>query len=181
MSEVMKNDVDVLETQEWLEALESVVREEGVERAQYLLEQVLDKARLDGVDMPTGMTTNYINTIPAAQEPAYPGDTTLERRIRSIIRWNAIMIVLRASKKDLDLGGHMASYQSASAFYEVCFNHFFRAPNEVDGGDLVYYQGHISPGIYSRAFVEGRLTEEQLDNFRQEVDGKGIPSYPHPN
>jgi len=180
MSEVMKHDVDALETQEWLAALESVVREEGLERAQYLLEQVLDKARLDGVDMPTGITTNYINTIPADKEPAYPGDTTLERRIRSIIRWNAIMIVLRASKKDLDLGGHMASYQSASAFYEVCFNHFFRAANDVDGGDLVYYQGHISPGIYSRAFVEGRLTEEQLDNFRQEVDGKGIPSYPHP-
>ncbi len=176
----MKHDVDALETQEWLAALESVVREEGVERAQYLLEQVLEKARLDGVDMPTGVTTNYINTIPAAQEPAYPGDTTLERRIRSIIRWNAIMIVLRASKKDLELGGHMASFQSSAAFYETCFNHFFRAPNEKDGGDLVYYQGHISPGIYARAFVEGRLTEEQLDNFRQEVDGKGLPSYPHP-
>ncbi|MBR9875163.1 pyruvate dehydrogenase (acetyl-transferring), homodimeric type [Vibrio sp. J1-1] len=176
----MKHDVDALETQEWLQALESVVREEGVERAQFLLEQVLDKARLDGVDMPTGINTNYINTIPADQEPAYPGDTTLERRIRSIIRWNAIMIVLRASKKDLELGGHMASFQSSAAFYETCFNHFFRAPNEKDGGDLVYYQGHISPGIYSRAFVEGRLTEEQLDNFRQEVDGKGIPSYPHP-
>ena len=176
----MKHDVDALETQEWLEALESVVREEGVERAQYLLEQVLEQARLGGVDMPTGVTTNYINTIPADQQPAYPGDTTLERRIRSIIRWNAIMIVLRASKKDLELGGHMASFQSSAAFYETCFNHFFRAPNEKDGGDLVYYQGHISPGIYSRAFVEGRLTEEQLDNFRQEVDGKGIPSYPHP-
>ncbi|MBG0757940.1 pyruvate dehydrogenase (acetyl-transferring), homodimeric type [Vibrio cidicii] len=176
----MKHDVDALETQEWLAALESVVREEGVERAQFLLEEVLEKARLDGVDMPTGITTNYINTIPAAQEPAYPGDTTIERRIRSIIRWNAIMIVLRASKKDLDLGGHMASFQSSAAFYETCFNHFFRAPNEKDGGDLVYYQGHISPGIYARAFVEGRLTEEQLDNFRQEVDGKGIPSYPHP-
>ncbi len=176
----MKHDVDALETQEWLQALESVVREEGVERAQYLLEQVLDKARLDGVDMPTGITTNYINTIPANQEPAYPGDTTLERRIRSIIRWNAIMIVLRASKKDLELGGHMASFQSSAAFYETCFNHFFRAPNEKDGGDLVYHQGHISPGIYARAFVEGRLTAEQLDNFRQEVDGKGIPSYPHP-
>ncbi|WP_375751283.1 pyruvate dehydrogenase (acetyl-transferring), homodimeric type [Vibrio sp. HN007] len=180
MSEVMNNDVDALETQEWLQALESVVREEGVERAQFLLETVLDKARLDGVDMPTGITTNYINTIPADQEPPYPGDTTLERRIRSIIRWNAIMIVLRASKKDLELGGHMASFQSSAAFYETCFNHFFRAPNEQDGGDLVYYQGHISPGIYSRAFVEGRLTEDQLDNFRQEVDGKGIPSYPHP-
>ncbi|EPH5257159.1 pyruvate dehydrogenase (acetyl-transferring), homodimeric type [Vibrio cholerae] len=176
----MKHDVDALETQEWLAALESVVREEGVERAQYLLEQVLEKARLDGVDMPTGVTTNYINTIPAAQEPVYPGDTTIERRIRSIIRWNAIMIVLRASKKDLELGGHMASFQSSAAFYETCFNHFFRAPNEKDGGDLVYYQGHISPGIYARAFVEGRLTEEQLDNFRQEVDGKGLPSYPHP-
>ncbi|HDV5502744.1 TPA: pyruvate dehydrogenase (acetyl-transferring), homodimeric type [Vibrio cholerae] len=176
----MKHDVDALETQEWLAALESVVREEGVERAQYLLEQVLEKARLDGVDMPTGVTTNYINTIPAAQEPAYPGDTTIERRIRSIIRWNAIMIVQRASKKDLELGGHMASFQSSAAFYETCFNHFFRAPNEKDGGDLVYYQGHISPGIYARAFVEGRLTEEQLDNFRQEVDGKGLPSYPHP-
>ncbi|EGR0544967.1 pyruvate dehydrogenase (acetyl-transferring), homodimeric type [Vibrio cholerae] len=176
----MKHDVDALETQEWLAALESVVREEGVERAQYLLEQVLEKARLDGVDMPTGVTTNYINTIPAAQEPAYPGDITIERRIRSIIRWNAIMIVLRASKKDLELGGHMASFQSSAAFYETCFNHFFRAPNEKDGGDLVYYQGHISPGIYARAFVEGRLTEEQLDNFRQEVDGKGLPSYPHP-
>ncbi|MCL1125764.1 pyruvate dehydrogenase (acetyl-transferring), homodimeric type [Shewanella surugensis] len=180
MSEHMLQDLDPSETQEWLAALASVVREEGVERAQYLLEQVLDKARLDGVDMPTGITTNYINTIPAAQEPAYPGDTTLEHSIRSTIRWNAIMIVLRASKKDLELGGHMASFQSSAAFYEVCFNHFFRAPNNVDGGDLVYYQGHISPGIYSRAFVEGRLTEEQLDNFRQEVDGKGIPSYPHP-
>ena len=185
MSEPMQKnsvlqDLDPTETQEWLAALESVVREEGVERAQFLLEQVLEQARLDGVDMPTGITTNYVNTIPPTQEPAYPGDTTIERRIRSIIRWNAIMIVLRASKKDLELGGHMASFQSAAAFYEVCFNHFFRAPNHKDGGDLVYYQGHIAPGIYSRAFLEGRLTEEQLDNFRQEVDGKGISSYPHP-
>ena len=180
MSEVNKIDVDALETQEWLQALESVVREEGVERAQFLLEQVLEQARLDGVDMPTGITTNYVNTIPVEQEPAYPGDVNIERRIRSIIRWNAIMIVLRASKKDLDLGGHMASYQSSAAFYEVCFNHFFKAPNDVDGGDLVYYQGHISPGIYARAFVEGRLSASQLDNFRQEVGGEGLPSYPHP-
>ncbi|MDX3772523.1 pyruvate dehydrogenase (acetyl-transferring), homodimeric type [Chromatiaceae bacterium AAb-1] len=180
MSEVSKVDVDALETKEWLEALESVVREEGVERAQYILEQVLEQARLDGVDMPTGVTTNYINTIPLQQEAAYPGDVNLERRIRSVIRWNAIMIVLRASKKELDLGGHMASYQSSAAFYETCFNHFFRAPNEKDGGDLVYYQGHISPGIYARAFLEGRLTAEQLDNFRQEVGGEGLSSYPHP-
>lgn len=155
------------------------MRTEGVERAQFLLEQVLEQARLEGVDMPTGVTTNYINTIPPQQEPAYPGDVNLERRIRSVIRWNAIMIVLRGSKKDLELGGHMASFQSSAAFYETCFNHFFRAPNEKDGGDLVYYQGHISPGIYARAFVEGRLTAEQLDNFRQEVDGKGLSSYPH--
>ncbi|MDP2714790.1 pyruvate dehydrogenase (acetyl-transferring), homodimeric type [Rheinheimera sp.] len=180
MSEVSKVDIDALETKEWLEALESVVRTEGVERAQFLLEQVLEQARLDGVAMPTGVTTNYINTIPTQQEPAYPGDVNLERRIRSVIRWNAIMIVLRGSKKELDLGGHMASYQSSAAFYETCFNHFFRAPNEKDGGDLVYYQGHISPGIYARAFVEGRLTAEQLDSFRQEVDGKGLSSYPHP-
>ncbi|SFC45841.1 pyruvate dehydrogenase (acetyl-transferring), homodimeric type [Pseudoalteromonas denitrificans] len=180
MSEVQNHDIDALETQEWLQALESVVKEEGVERAQFLLEQVLEQARLDGVDMPTGITTNYVNTIPADQEAAYPGDVNLERRIRSIIRWNAIMIVLRASKKDLDLGGHMASYQSSAAFYEVCFNHFFKAANDINGGDLVYYQGHISPGIYARAFVEGRLSADQLDNFRQEVDGKGLPSYPHP-
>ena len=180
MSEVSQVDIDALETKEWLQALESVVREEGVERAQFLLEQVLEQARLDGVDMPTGVTTNYINTIPPQDEPAYPGDVNLERRIRSVIRWNAIMIVLRASKKDLELGGHMASFQSSAAFYETCFNHFFRAPNDKDGGDLVFYQGHISPGIYARAFVEGRLTADQLDNFRQEVDGKGLSSYPHP-
>ena len=180
MSEVSKVDIDALETKEWLEALESVVRTEGVERAQFLLEKVLEEARLEGVDMPTGVTTNYINTIPPQQEPAYPGDVNLERRIRSVIRWNAIMIVLRGSKKELDLGGHMASFQSSAAFYETCFNHFFRAPNDKDGGDLVYYQGHISPGIYARAFVEGRLTAEQLDSFRQEVDGKGLSSYPHP-
>ena len=180
MSEVNTIDIDALETKEWLEALESVVRTEGVERAQFLLEQVLEQARLEGVDMPTGITTNYINTIPPQQEPAYPGDVNLEKRIRSVIRWNAIMIVLRASKKELDLGGHMASYQSSAAFYETCFNHFFRAPNEKDGGDLVYYQGHISPGIYARAFVEGRLTADQLDNFRQEVGGEGLSSYPHP-
>ncbi|KEY91568.1 pyruvate dehydrogenase E1 component [Candidatus Photodesmus blepharus] len=176
----MQHDVDILETQEWIAALESVIREEGVERAQYLLEKILGIARLNGIDMSTDLNTDYINTISAAHEPVYPGDIVIERRIRSIIRWNAIMIVLRASKKKLDLGGHIASYQSAATFYEVCFNHFFRATNEKDGGDLVYYQGHIAPGIYARAFLEGRVTEEQLDNFRQEVDGKGVPSYPHP-
>ncbi|MEE1675485.1 pyruvate dehydrogenase (acetyl-transferring), homodimeric type [Agarivorans aestuarii] len=181
MSEVLKHDVDSLETSEWIDAIESVIREEGVERAQFLLEQVIANAGIDGLAGPGGsITSDYINTISVADQPEYPGDSAIERRIRSIIRWNAIMIVLRASKKDLDLGGHMASYQSSAAFYEVCFNHFFKARNQKDGGDLVYYQGHISPGIYARAFVEGRLTAEQLDSFRQEVDGKGLSSYPHP-
>ena len=174
------NDIDPVETNEWLEAIHSVIKTEGIERAQFLVEQVIDEALANGVDLPTGIHTRYCNTIPLSEEHPYPGDITIERRIRSIIRWNAIMMVLRASKKDLELGGHMASYQSAATFYEVGFNHFFRAPNEQDTGDLIYYQGHISPGIYARAFVEGRLTEEQLDNFRQEVHGSGLSSYPHP-
>lgn len=181
MSDMQVNDIDPIETQDWLKGIESVIREEGVERAQYIIEQIVKQARQGGVPLLFGSSTsNYINTIPAEEEPTYPGDWELERRIRSIVRWNAMMIVLRASKKDLDLGGHMASFQSAATFYEVCFNHFFRARNEKDGGDLVYFQGHIAPGVYSRAFVEGRLTEEQLDNFRQEVHGNGLPSYPHP-
>ena len=173
-------DLDPNETQEWLDAVDSVIREEGVERAQFLVEQVTERARANGVAVASGVTTRYTNTISVNEQPEYPGDRVLERRIRAVIRWNAIMMVLRASKKNLELGGHMASYQSAAMFYEVGFNHFFRAPNDEDGGDLVYYQGHISPGIYSRAFVEGRLTEDQLDHFRQEVDGKGLSSYPHP-
>ncbi|MFM2483119.1 pyruvate dehydrogenase (acetyl-transferring), homodimeric type [Celerinatantimonas sp. YJH-8] len=181
MSDLLQHDVDPLETNEWIEAIESVIREEGLERAQYLIEQVLHQASIDGVSATGGpVVTDYINTIALKDEPEYPGNIELEKNIRAIIRWNAVMIVLRASKKDLELGGHMASFQSAASMYETCFNHFFRAPNDKDGGDLVYYQGHISPGIYSRAFVEGRLTAEQLDNFRQEVDGKGLSSYPHP-
>lgn len=181
MSDLINNDVDPIETRDWLNGIESVIREEGVERAQFLIEQVINKARLGGVPLLFGSSTsNFINTIPVEDEPEYPGDWELERKIRSIVRWNAIMMVLRASKKDLDLGGHMASFQSAATFYEVAFNHFFRAASDKDGGDLIYFQGHISPGIYSRAFVEGRLTEEQLDNFRQEIGGKGLPSYPHP-
>ena len=180
MSDILKNDVDPIETLEWLASLESLLREEGPQRAQFILEQLAEKARISGVEVAEKANRDYINTIPASDEPAYPGDLEMERRIRAIIRWNAVMIVLRASKKDLDLGGHMSSFASSATIYEVCYNHFFRARNEKDGGDLVYFQGHISPGIYARAFVEGRLTEEQLDNFRQEVDGKGIPSYPHP-
>ncbi|PKH02458.1 pyruvate dehydrogenase (acetyl-transferring), homodimeric type [Psychromonas sp. MB-3u-54] len=174
------NDIDAQETSEWLDALTTILEDEGTERAQFIIKKVTEQARKEGVKLPTDINTNYINTIPLAQQPDYPGDVKIESRIRSIIRWNAIMIVMRASKKELDLGGHMASYQSAATFYEVCFHHFFRAANETDGGDLVYYQGHISPGIYARAFLEGRLSADQLDNFRQEVDGKGLPSYPHP-
>ncbi|KGQ38861.1 pyruvate dehydrogenase (acetyl-transferring), homodimeric type [Gallibacterium genomosp. 1] len=180
MSDMVKNDVDPIETNDWMLAIDSVIREEGVERAQYIIEQLIQRARANDVSLPTGMTTDYINTIPVNEEPNYPGNLDLERRIRSVIRWNAIMAVLRASKKDLELGGHMASFQSSATLYEVCFNHFFKARNEKNGGDLVFFQGHIAPGIYARAFVEGRLTEEQMDNFRQEVHGKGIPSYPHP-
>ena len=181
MSDMLKNDVDPIETRDWLQAIESVIREEGVDRAQYLIDQVLQQARKGGVNITAGSTNcDYINTIPVEDEPAYPGNMDLERRIRSAIRWNAVMVVLRASKKDLELGGHMASFQSSATLYEVCFNHFFRAKSNKNGGDLVYFQGHISPGIYARAFLEGRLTEEQMDNFRQEIGGKGLSSYPHP-
>ncbi|MCW9718205.1 pyruvate dehydrogenase (acetyl-transferring), homodimeric type [Avibacterium sp. 21-599] len=180
MSEMLRNDVDPIETNDWLLAIDSVIREEGVERAQFIIEQLMQHARANSVSLPTGVSTDYINTIPVEEEPNYPGNLDLERRIRSAIRWNAIMMVLRASKKDLELGGHMSSFQSSATIYEVCFNHFFKARTEKNGGDLVFFQGHISPGIYARAFVEGRLTEEQLDNFRQEVHGKGLSSYPHP-
>ncbi|KAA6209607.1 pyruvate dehydrogenase (acetyl-transferring), homodimeric type [Avibacterium paragallinarum] len=180
MSEMLRNDVDPVETNDWLLAIDSVIREEGVERAQFIIEQLMQHARANSVSLPTGVTTDYINTIPTSEEPNYPGNLDLERRIRGAIRWNAIMMVLRASKKDLELGGHMSSFQSSATIYEVCFNHFFKARTEKNGGDLVFFQGHISPGIYARAFLEGRLTEEQLDNFRQEVHGKGLSSYPHP-
>lgn len=181
MSQRLTNDVDPFETRDWLQAIESVIREEGAERAEFLIEQLLREARKGGVNVVDGAAThNYVNTIAREDEPAYPGNLDLEIRICSAIRWNAIMIVLRASKKDLELGGHIASFQSSATFYEVCFNHFFRARNEKDGGDLVYFQGHISPGVYARAFLEGRLTEEQINHFRQEIHGKGLSSYPHP-
>ncbi|TDQ57167.1 pyruvate dehydrogenase E1 component [Mesocricetibacter intestinalis] len=176
----MVHDVDPIETNDWLAAIDSVIREEGVERAQFIIEELMQHARANAVSLPSGSKTDYINTIPTSEEPNYPGNLDLERRIRGAIRWNAIMMVLRASKKDLELGGHMSSYQSSATIYEVCFNHLFKARTEKNGGDLVFFQGHISPGIYARAFLEGRLSEEQLDNFRQEVHGKGLSSYPHP-
>jgi pyruvate dehydrogenase E1 component len=173
-------DVDSQETQEWLEALEAVVVHDGPERARELLDNVVDRARRAAAYTgPTGPTP-YVNTIPVSQEPAYPGDLELEHRIRSIIRWNAMAMVLQANKESSELGGHIASYQSAATLYEVGFNHFWHAPTEAHGGDLVYMQGHSSPGFYARAYLEGRLSDEQLAGFRQEVSKGGIASYPHP-
>ena len=182
MSERLQNDVDPIETRDWLQAIESVIREEGVERAQYLIDQLLSEARKGGVKVAAGAgASNYVNTIAVEDEPEYPGNLDLERRIRSAIRWNAIMTVLRASKKDLELGGHMASYPVFRDRSTKCASTTSSVQRtEKDGGDLVYFQGHISPGVYARAFLEGRLTEEQMDNFRQEVHGKGLSSYPHP-
>ena len=173
-------DTDTLETTEWLDALESVLALEGPQRAHYLLEQLVAKARRDGAYLPYSPNTAYRNTIPPHLEERSPGDYELEHRLRSFVRWNAVAMVLRAGKRNLDLGGHIASFASAATLYDVGFNHFWRAPTKDFGGDLVYYQGHSAPGIYARAFVEGRLGEDQLDLFRQEVDGGGISSYPHP-
>jgi pyruvate dehydrogenase E1 component len=173
-------DLDPLETREWLDALDSVVVFDGADRATFLLDELLDGARRSGVPVPYSANTPYLNTIPPDREPQHPGDQEIEQKIRSLIRWNAIATVLRANKESSELGGHIASYQSAATLYEVGFNHFWHAPSESHGGDLVYIQGHSSPGIYARAFAEGRLTEEQLLGYRQEVDGRGLSSYPHP-
>lgn len=173
-------DTDPQETQEWLEAIEAVLEQEGTERAHFLLETLVDKARRSGAYLPYNATTAYLNTIPAHLQQKLPGDPTMERKIRALIRWNAIMCVLRANEKSPGVGGHIASFQSAATLYDVGFNHFFRAANENFGGDLVFFQGHSSPGIYARAFLEGRLTEEQMSNFRIETGGNGLSSYPHP-
>jgi pyruvate dehydrogenase E1 component len=174
------SDLDPLETREWLDALDSVVVFDGADRATFLLDELLDGARRSGVPVPYSANTPYLNTIPPDREPQYPGDLEVEQKIRSLIRWNAIATVLRANKESSELGGHIASYQSAATLYELGFNHFWHAPSESQGGDLIYIQGHSSPGIYARAFAEGRLTEDQLLNYRQEVDGGGLSSYPHP-
>ena len=173
-------DIDPEETREWKDALAEVIERDGPERAHFLIDALVDKARRTGTYLPFNATTAYINTIPPHLEEARPGDPSLERRIKSIIRWNAMAMVVKANKKPSGLGGHIASYQSAANLFEIGFNHFFRAPAEDHGGDLVMFQGHSSPGIYARAFVEGRISEQQLHNFREEVDGEGISSYPHP-
>ncbi len=175
----LPRDHDPQETREWLEALEAVLAHEGPDRAHYLIEQLIDKARRSGAYLPFSANTAYINTIPVEQQTRLPGDQAIEERIRNYARWNAMAMVVRANK-DTNVGGHIASYASAATLYDVGFNHFWHAPSPEHGGDLVFFQGHSAPGIYARAFMLGRLTEEQLDNFRQEVDGKGISSYPHP-
>ena len=174
-------DIDAVETEEWLEALDAVVKHDGPRRAHDLVERVIERARLKGAAIEHVGPTPYVNTIHVEDEPPLPGDPGLERRVRSLIRWNAIAMILRANKESSELGGHIASYQSAALLYEIGFNHFWHAPSDDHGGDLIYIQGHSSPGIYARAFLEGRLSEEALEGYRQEVSRPGgLSSYPHP-
>lgn len=173
-------DLDPEETSEWLAALESVFRTDGVERGHYLIERLIDQARRSGAHLPYSATTAYLNTIHPREEPPMPGEPGLEHRIRSIIRWNAMAMVVKANRQSSELGGHIASFQSAATLYDVGFNHFFKGPDHEQGADLLYVQGHCSPGIYARAYLEGRLTEDDLHRFRQEVEGSGLSSYPHP-
>jgi pyruvate dehydrogenase E1 component len=180
INEVLSNDHDPKETKEWLESLKAVLDHDGAERAHHLLERMVELTRRAGGNLPFHPTTEYINTIPAENEPAMDGDLAMEWRIRSIIRWNAMAMVVRANRKPGELGGHIASFASSATLYDVGFNYFWRAPSENFPGDLLYIQGHSSPGIYARAFLEGRISEDQIDNFRMEVDGRGVSSYPHP-
>ncbi len=173
-------DIDPQETQEWIDALESVLKNDGAERAHFLLDTLIDKARRSGANIPHSANTAYVNTIPPNQEEQSPGDFDLEWKIRSLVRWNAMAMVVQANRKNSELGGHIASFASAATLYDVGFNHFFKAKSATHGGDLVYFQGHSAPGIYARAFLEGRISEEQMRKFRQEVDGGGLSSYPHP-
>jgi pyruvate dehydrogenase E1 component len=174
------NDSDTLETQEWLDALETVLEREGPERAHFLLERLVEKARTSGAYIPFSPYTPYVNTIPPHLEERSPGDHALEERIRSYCRWNAMVMVAKANKSDDELGGHIASFASVGTLFGIGQNHFWHAPHEGHGGDLIYFQGHSSPGIYARGLLEGRLAEDQLLNFRREVDGRGVSSYPHP-
>ena len=174
-------DTDPAETQEWLESLRYVLESKGPERVSYLLSVLDEKAHRSGVELPFTATTPYINTISADEQPVYPGNREIERRIKSIIRWNAMAMVVRANKESPGIGGHISTYASAATLYEVAFNHFFHGKGDDFSGDQIYFQGHASPGIYSRAFLEGRLSETQLNKFRRELaPGGGLSSYPHP-
>ena len=176
----MIEDKDPIETQEWLDALDAVVKNEGPDRAAYLLRRLSEQAVMRETRLPTAITTPFRNTIPPSSEKRMPGDLFMERRIRSLVRWNALAMVMRANDNDEGLGGHISSFSSSATLYDVGFNYFFRGTDNGHPGDLVFYQGHSAPGMYARSYLEGRLTEEQLDNFRQEVDGNGLSSYPHP-
>src|SRR5437588_7507193 len=173
-------DIDSQETSEWLEALDAVVAHDGPDRARQILTRVVERAQHAGTGPIASLNTSYVNTIPPEREAQLPGDPAIERRLRSIVRWNAIAMVVRANKTSSELGGHIATYQSLATMMEVGFNHFWHAPTEDHGGDLVYFQGHSSPGNYARAFLEGRLSAEQLDGFRREISRDGLSSYPHP-
>tara|TARA_B100001057_G_scaffold270071_1_gene270260 strand:+ start:3511 stop:6582 length:3072 start_codon:yes stop_codon:yes gene_type:complete len=175
-----EGDIDPLETREWLESLSSVIENDGNQRAHYLIKELINKAYMEGANIPYTQNTPYINTIPANEEKKSNGDQNIERRIRSLIRWNAAAMVVRANKKFPELGGHIGTFASAATLYDVGMNHFWRAKNNKFGGDLIYFQGHSAPGMYARAFLEGRLNEKQLDRFRQEVNPGGLSSYPHP-
>ena len=172
-------DIDPIETKEWIDALNGVIQQEGVDRAAFLIDEQISHARVSGVVQPFHAETPYINTIPVEQQARLPGDQEIEHKIRSYTRWNAMAMVLKANK-NTNVGGHISSFQSAATLYDVGFNHFWHAPSDNHGGDLVFVQGHVATGVYARAYMLGRLTEENLNNFRQEVDGKGISSYPHP-
>ena len=174
-----KDDIDPIETNEWIESLNSVIENDGPPRASYLLNKVIDQAYKSGLVLPDTRTTPYINTIPPEIEVKSPGDQNIEK-IRAYVRWNAAAMVVKANKKSPELGGHIGTFASAATLYDVGMNHFWRAKNNKFGGDLIYFQGHSAPGMYARAFLEGRLTSKQLDGFRQEVSKGGLSSYPHP-
>jgi len=173
-------DIDPIETKEWLDSLDAVITKDGADRAHYLLKKLIDEAYKEGSNRPLTRITPYINTIPVESEVKSPGDQNIERKIRSLIRWNAAAMVVKANKKNPELGGHIGTFASAATLYDVGMNHFWRAKNNKFGGDLIYFQGHSAPGMYARAFLEGRLTSKQLGNFRQEVGVDGLSSYPHP-
>jgi pyruvate dehydrogenase E1 component len=174
------SDLDPTETQEWLESIDSVLKAHGKERAHFLLERLIDHTRRSGAYLPFKPNTAYVNTIGVEREKPYPGDRAIERRLEAYLRWNAMAMVVAANRQNSEYGGHISTYASSATLYEVGFNHFWRAPTAENRGDLVYVQGHSSPGIYSRAYLEGRLTEDHLRHFRQEVAGGGLSSYPHP-
>ena len=174
------DDIDPIETKEWLESIDSLINNHGPERAHFIINKMVDHARRTGTYLPSAYNTAYLNTIPVGLQPNYPGDRSIEKRIEAFIRWNAMAMVVQANKESSEIGGHISTYASSATLYEVGFNHFWRAPSTNDRGDLIFMQGHSSPGIYARAFLEGRLSEEQLNRFRKEVGKGGLSSYPHP-